>query len=268
MPTALTALLRLAYIEDFSAFVTQDADEFCVVYIDALSQASKRAQHLLRASGMSAATPTSADHAGALQRIAQRKSTILDSHVDDMFLGAIKTTMRCSSCTGSSITFNEFTSLKIELPSRGLFDLAVCPQLVGSSELVRDADCHDCTKQGKYKRDELVLAPRVLSMQMKRLISDGQSQHKNRTPVAYPLVLDLRQHVSVDSESAVYHLCAVCRHLGDPAAGDAGHFVTVVRRGDNWFNISDAVVQPIGEITAFKDDPDVYVLMYVRADCM
>ena len=175
--------------------------------------------------------------------LAARKRTA-DSFVGSIFYGFIKSSRVCVTCGTAETDFSVLAALQLELPQQGSFSLPTCPQLVGTNETVHSVECTTCScRTDRSKLDFFAVAPRVLQLQIKRIVTDSSElrQLKSNTPVDFPLVLQIRES-QLDGKTrppAVYDLHAVSLHLGTPGPLPA-HLITFVRRGSTWYVINDA----------------------------
>ena len=110
------------------------------------------------------------------------------------------------------------------------------------------------------KTREVVSAPAVLAIQLKRFYSVGGKGKRYQSGkitkgITYPDKLPCQQLGSVR-----YRLLAVGRHRGG-ASIHCGHCTATVRYGESWFECDDKVVSPtVSPVTKEPDGNECYLL--------
>jgi len=167
-----------------------------------------------------------------------------DSKLVDIFVGQLKSTLRCSTCDFESVTFEAFWDLSLPIPSRtGEVSLNECLEAFTKEE-VMDGDemptCERCkTRRRCTKFYSLYKLPKVLVIHLKRFSPTERFRSKLGTTVTFPLTaLDVAKFSDSPSRST-YSCYAVSNHSGTLYSG---HYTAYARNPKtsewNFFNDS------------------------------
>ena len=129
-------------------------------------------------------------------------------------------------------------------------------------------DCYQCEKCGKksthgFRRYFILQPPSVLTICLNRFEFNGRTFTKNNSRVMPVDKLSLspysfgRRHNAEKDIS--YRLSAVVEHQGSL---DRGHYTSFVKRGTNWFHISDSKVRRVTFQKVESCQP--YILFYSK----
>ena len=194
------------------------------------------------------------------------------SLIIDWFYGQLKTMKRCENCKTVYPTFESFNSISLEFPAttdmkgeytlEDLFDSSITPELLGDGY-----QCERCdSSQTALSQQLLWSCPAVLCIQIKRFRMNGA---KIKTPVNFPLTLDVAKYVSPENRGrqyTVYDLYGVVYHEGEL---NGGHYYNACRlnwtdTGDaeNWYLFNDDQTKPIPEDRLQR--PSAYLLYYKK----
>ncbi|GCB74982.1 hypothetical protein scyTo_0018148, partial [Scyliorhinus torazame] len=122
--------------------------------------------------------------------------------------------------------------------------------------------CSFCgKKQDQTESIQLLKAPDIIIIHLKRFESDDHGNRKLTSTVAFPLEdLDLSQYTSnPTTQQLKYHLYAVVNHTGTL---DSGHYTAYCKNPvtQTWHEFNDAKVSSISEQKI--QSPAAYVLFY------
>ncbi|CAG2053944.1 unnamed protein product [Timema podura] len=148
-----------------------------------------------------------------------------DSKIVDLFVGQLKSTLRCSSCGHCSITFDPFWDLSLPIPSRtGQLRLQQCLDHFTKEEVL-DGDekptCSKCQVRRKcIKSFTIQKFPKILVLHIKRFSPLERFRGKLSVIVDFPLSgLDLNAYASNKGSSCCYNLYGVANHSGTTYSG-------------------------------------------------
>ena len=115
-----------------------------------------------------------------------------DSQLVDLFVGQLKSTLRCSECSHESVTFEPFWDLSLGIPARtGEVSLLDCLDSFTKEEVL-DGDemptCERCKARRKCtKRYSLYRLPKILVVHLKRFSQSDRFKQKLSSTVTFPL---------------------------------------------------------------------------------
>ena len=125
-----------------------------------------------------------------------------DSQLVDLFVGQLKSTLRCSECSHESVTFEAFWDLSLGIPARsGEVSLLDCLDSFTKEEVL-DGDemptCERCkTRRRCTKRYSLYRLPKILVVHLKRFSQSDRFKQKLSSTVTFPLNgLNLSKYVT------------------------------------------------------------------------
>jgi len=125
-----------------------------------------------------------------------------DSQLVDLFVGQLKSTLRCSECSHESVTFEAFWDLSLGIPARsGDVSLLDCLDSFTKEEVL-DGDemptCERCkTRRRCTKRYSLYRLPTILVVHLKRFSQSDRFKQKLSSTVTFPLNgLNLSKYVT------------------------------------------------------------------------
>ncbi|XP_048472024.1 ubiquitin carboxyl-terminal hydrolase 8-like isoform X4 [Rhincodon typus] len=140
-----------------------------------------------------------------------------------------------------------------------------CLRLFFKEEVLSSRDQPFCSfcgrKQDQTESIQLLKAPDIIIIHLKRFESDDHGNRKLTSTVTFPLEdLDLSQYTTNPSTQQLkYHLYAVVNHTGTL---DSGHYTAYCKNPvtQNWHEFNDAKVTSISEQKI--QSPAAYVLFY------
>jgi len=147
-----------------------------------------------------------------------------DSKLVDIFVGQLKSTLRCSTCDYESVTFEPFWDLSLPIPSRsGEVSLNECLEAFTKEEVL-DGDemptCGRCkTRRRCVKFYSLYKLPRVLVVHLKRFSPTERFRSKLSSTVTFPLTAFDVSRFSDSPGRCTYSCYAVSNHSGTLYSG-------------------------------------------------
>lgn len=190
-----------------------------------------------------------------------------DSKIVDLFVGQLKSTLRCTTCGHTSVTFDPFWDLSLPIPKQsGSVKLQNCFELFTSEEVLNGDEkptCAKCkTRRKCTKSFSIQKFPKILVIHLKRFSPSEKYRAKLTTTVDFPLYnLDLSQFAvnSNQSQNCVYNLYGVSNHSGTVFTGHYTAFCKHPYSGD-WYDYNDIRVTKISPNSVVSSE--AYVLFY------
>lgn len=195
-------------------------------------------------------------------------SRVENSMIKDLFVGMLRSTLRCSACNNASVTFDPFWDLSLPLPStnsRGklldCMDEFVREEVMDGLDQVYCSKCkvrRKCTKSMAIER-----FPKYLVIHLKRFSETRWSKLTN--VIEFPTgerELSLAQYASEDHQGPVnYSLYGISNHMGSTAGG---HYIAVCKHpiSKEWNEFNDNFVSETSERSLVTSS--AYVLFYER----
>ncbi|CAH0404396.1 unnamed protein product [Chilo suppressalis] len=195
-----------------------------------------------------------------------------DSRVSDIFVGQLKSTLRCTHCRHDSVTFDPFWDLSLPIPSRtGSLKLQQCLQHFTKEEELDGDEKPTCSKCGVRRKClkwfTVQKFPQVLVIHLKRFSPTERFRGKLNVLVEFPLTgLDMSPYAATsggnNSPAPVYNLYAVSNHSGTTYSGHYTAYCKHPYTGD-WHEYNDSRVTPINPRNVVSSE--AYVLFYELA---
>ncbi|XP_031569756.1 ubiquitin carboxyl-terminal hydrolase 2-like isoform X2 [Actinia tenebrosa] len=203
-----------------------------------------------------------------------------NSKITDLFVGQLKSTLKCTECGHKSVTFDPFWDLSLPIPRKSSssyssyesksISIQNCMELFAKEEVL-DGDerptCEKCKKKRKStKKFTIQRFPQILVLHLKRFSGFG-FRSKLQTNVDFPTdtKLDLKEFASdnTDSKMALYSLYAVSNHSGTTYGG---HYTAYCKHplSNEWHCFNDSSVDNIP--ASRIGGPQAYILFYNRMD--
>lgn len=159
------------------------------------------------------------------------------------------------------------TNLKKSLENQTLDGLL--KEFVNGEKLEGDNQyhCDKCNeKVNATKTIQIFSAPNVLTVQLKRFITKGNSAIKNNACVDFPFEnFDLSPYTSdvMNTNGAIYDLIGISNHSG---SCHGGHYIAHCRNEINgkWYKFNDAYVSPVSDDKIKTETENAYILFYVK----
>jgi len=187
-----------------------------------------------------------------------------DSHLVDLFVGQLKSTLRCSHCNHESVTFEPFWDLSLGIPSKtGEVSLLDCLDSFTKEETL-DGDemptCEQCkTRRKSTKRYTLYRLPKILVVHLKRFSPSERSRNKLSTTVTFPLTgFNLSRYTDSVSNSS-YNCYAISNHSGTLYSGHYTAFAKHSQSGQ-WHSYNDSRVSKCSSSNVISNE--AYLLFF------
>jgi len=155
---------------------------------------------------------------------------------------------------------DEETSIKIikeyikEKQQTKSYDLSECLSEYYKTKIIEDVFCNNCLQTCNFHVSyELIIAPKILCIQIKRFNSDLS---KINNKITYPQILTL----NINNNDENYKLCSIINHIGYDV--DHGHYHNYTFSSDHekWFKYDD---DDVNEITN-NSSKNAYLLFYEK----
>ncbi|XP_075464016.1 ubiquitin carboxyl-terminal hydrolase 21 isoform X1 [Ascaphus truei] len=281
------------YVPSFTGYSQQDAQEFLKFFMDRIHveinrkcrktpsilsdtkrtmalepQDSLRAVHVSHLS--SSTCHLSVSDEGRANQMWKRYLEREDSKIVDLFVGQLKSCLKCQSCGYRSPTFEVFCDLSLPIPKKGFtggkVSLLDCFSLFTKEEELNSENapiCDRCRQRTKStKKLTIQRFPRILVLHLNRFSTTRFSIKKCSVFVDFPLQrLNLKEFASEKAGSPVYNLYALCNHSGSV---HYGHYTAYCKDQSGWQAYNDSRVSPISESQIPSSEG--YVLFYELED--
>lgn len=189
-----------------------------------------------------------------------------NSKIVDIFVGSLKSTLKCTVCGYCSTTFEVFWDLPLPLPrtNDGKLTLFQCLDLFTNEEILDGNElpiCSKCKCRRKCTKRFLIHKfPEVLVLYLERF-SQNNFFRKISIPVEFPVYgLDLSSYASQpQTKPKVYNLYAVANHMGTTTSG---HYTAYCKHpySSLWHQYNDSLVSPQSEGSLISGE--AYILFY------
>ncbi|XP_023161352.1 ubiquitin carboxyl-terminal hydrolase Usp2 isoform X3 [Drosophila hydei] len=247
----------------YSDYNQQDAQEFLRFFLDSLHSALN--------SGVKGETLNIDDN------LSDNKKADLtwewyarheNSLIRDLFVGQLKSTLKCTTCGNTSVTFDPFWDLSVPLPSSSRCKLEACLDLFIREEVL-DGDemptCSKCKTRRKCTKSFTIQRfPKYLVIHLKRFSETRWSKLSNI--VEFPTAdreLNMASYGANANSNVHYSLYAISNHMGSTAGG---HYVAICKHpvSHKWHEFNDnSVSDAIPENCLVSSS--AYILFYERA---
>lgn len=225
------------------------------------------------------------------------------SYISERFAGQHASRLRCTTCHGTSTTYEAFYSISVEIPRIDVkhgqrpWDINDCLRSYCKEERLSGDEVWKCPyckcEREATKQITITRAPQFMVIHFKRFeMRRGESAKKVHTPINFPLFgLNMEPYMippslkpsNRNSDRTVetyadpattppylYDAYAVMRHIG--SSGDGGHYISLVRdaaRGNIWRKFDD---ERVTDFDPSKMKPgqglqngQAYIVFYGRA---
>ncbi|XP_022216548.2 ubiquitin carboxyl-terminal hydrolase Usp2 isoform X2 [Drosophila obscura] len=246
----------------YSDYNQQDAQEFLRFFLDSLHSALN--------SGIKGETLNIDDN------LSDNKKADLtwewytrheNSLVRDLFVGQLKSTLKCTTCGNTSVTFDPFWDLSVPLPSSSRCKLEACLDLFIREEIL-DGDemptCSKCKTRRKCTKSFTIQRfPKYLVIHLKRFSETRWSKLSNI--VEFPTAdrdLNMASYGANSNSNVHYSLYAISNHMGSTAGG---HYTALCKHpvSRKWHEFNDNIVSD-SVAENFLVSSSAYILFYER----
>ncbi|XP_067639376.1 ubiquitin carboxyl-terminal hydrolase Usp2 isoform X4 [Eurosta solidaginis] len=247
----------------YSDYNQQDAQEFLRFFLDSLHSALN--------------TGVKGEHLKIDDNLSDNKKADLtwewysrheNSLIRDLFVGQLKSTLRCTSCGNTSVTFDPFWDLSVSLPSSSRCKLESCLDLFIREEVLDGDEMPTCSKCRQRRRCTKSFSiqrfPKYLVIHLKRFSETRWSKLSNI--VEFPTSereLNMGPYGSNPNMNIYYSLYAISNHMGSTAGG---HYVALCKHpvSRKWHEFNDNIVSDtLSENNLVSSS--AYILFYERA---
>ncbi|GLV36935.1 Ubiquitin specific protease 2 [Carabus blaptoides fortunei] len=196
----------------------------------------------------------------------QRYLRMDNSRVVDIFVGQLKSTLRCTHCGHCSVTFDPFWDLSLPIPQRqGPLRLTQCLEHFTREETM-DGDekptCSKCKERRKCTKSfSIQKFPKILVIHLKRFSPTERFRGKLNVVIDFPLLgLDLSSYAANKSQTeCLYNLYAISNHSGTTYSGHYTGYCKHPYTGQ-WHEYNDSRVSSISPKNVVSSE--AYVLFY------
>uniref|UniRef100_A0A8V5GMA4 Ubiquitin carboxyl-terminal hydrolase 21 n=1 Tax=Melopsittacus undulatus TaxID=13146 RepID=A0A8V5GMA4_MELUD len=247
------------YVPSFTGYSQQDAQEFLKFFMDRLHVEINRGVLGVPPPSSHLSPHSDDERANVMwKRYLERE----DSKIVDLFVGQLKSCLKCQACGYRSTTFEVFCDLSLPIPKKsfagGRVSLHDCFSLFTKEEELDSENAPVCDKCRQRTRSTKKLTiqrfPRILVLHLNRFSTTRYSIKKCSVFVDFPLQqLNLREFAS----TPIYTLYALCNHSGSV---HYGHYTALCRDPAGWRVYNDSRVSPISENQVPSSEG--YVLFY------
>nr|CAH7749099.1 unnamed protein product [Callosobruchus chinensis] len=228
----------------FMGYAQQDAQEFLRYLLEGLHEDVNRVTEKPKPI-LTEIDDTLSDSEKA-QESWRRYLRLENSKIVDHFVGQLKSTLKCTFCGHSSVTFDPFWDLSLPMPQRtGLLRLSQCLDSFTREETL-DGDekptCSKCKERRKCTKSlSIHKFPKILVIHLKRFSPSERFRGKLSVTVDFPLEgLDMSNYASDNNAAQCrYNLYAISNHSGTTYSG---HYTAYCRHPytGHWHEYNDS----------------------------
>ncbi|KAL2725146.1 ubiquitin carboxyl-terminal hydrolase Usp2-like isoform X1 [Vespula squamosa] len=188
-----------------------------------------------------------------------------DSMIVDLFVGQLRSSLRCTFCDHVSVTLDPFWDLSLPIPARsGTVKLSQCLEHFTREEVL-DGDekptCSKCQMRRKCTKSfGIQKFPKILVIHLKRFSPMERFRGKLNVMVDFPLMdLDLSAFAAPRVPGCTYNLYGVANHSGTTYSG---HYTAYCKHpySGEWHEYNDSHVSGIPAKSVVSSE--AYVLFY------
>ncbi|XP_068108361.1 ubiquitin carboxyl-terminal hydrolase 21 isoform X2 [Hyperolius riggenbachi] len=264
------------YVPSFTGYSQQDAQEFLKFFMDRIhveiNRKCRKSPSILSDAkrSMSLESQDSLSDDERANQMWKRYLEREDSKVVDLFVGQLKSCLKCQSCGYRSPTFEVFCDLSLPIPKKGFnsgkVSLYDCFTLFTKEEELNSENapiCDRCRQRTKStKKLTIQRFPRILVLHLNRFSTTRFSIKKCSVSVEFPIHrLNLKEFASEKAGSPVYNLYALCNHSGSV---HYGHYTAYCKDPSGWYAYNDSRVTSMSE--SIVQSSEAYVLFYELED--
>lgn len=247
----------------FMGYSQQDAQEFLRYLLEGLHEDVNRVKN--KPQPIHTDIP---DHYLDSQKAAESWKRYLrseDSTIVDVFVGQLRSSLRCTSCDHVSVTLDPFWDLSLPIPTRsGTVKLSQCLEHFTKEEVL-DGDekptCSKCQMRRKCTKSfSIQKFPKILVIHLKRFSPMERFRGKLNTLVDFPLTgLDLSAFATPRVQGCTYNLYGVANHSGTTYSG---HYTAYCKHpySGEWHEYNDSRVSTVSAQSVVSSE--AYVLFY------
>jgi len=180
-----------------------------------------------------------------------------NSYLVDMFVGQLRSTLKCRECGHESVTFEPFWDISLPIPSKsGEVSLLDCFDSFTSEEVLAGDEmptCEQCkTRRECTKRFSIYKLPKVLVLHLKRFSPTERYRQKLSTVVKFPLTgLSLPCDTSLSTSH--FDCYAVSNHSGTLYSGHYTAYAKSPQSGQ-WYSYNDSRVSKCSSSSVMSNE--------------
>lgn len=247
----------------FMGYSQQDAQEFLRYLLEGLHEDVNRVK--VKPQPIHTDIP---DHYSDSQKATESWKRYLrseDSTIVDVFVGQLRSSLRCTSCDHVSVTLDPFWDLSLPIPSRSsTVKLSQCLEHFTREEVL-DGDekptCSKCQMRRKCTKSfSIQKFPKILVIHLKRFSPMERFRRKLNVLVDFPLTgLDLSAFATPRVQGCTYNLYGVANHSGTTYSG---HYTAYCKHpySGEWHEYNDSRVSSVSVQSVVSSE--AYVLFY------
>lgn len=248
----------------FMGYSQQDAQEFLRYLLEGLHEDVNRVT--IKPTPLTQDIDDRLPDGEKAQEAWQRYTRMDNSKIVDLFVGQLKSTLKCTHCGHCSVTFDPFWDLSLPIPSRtGQLRLSQCLDSFTREETL-DGDekptCSKCKERRKCTKSfSIQRFPKILVIHLKRFSPMERFRGKLSCTVDFPLEgLDMSNYAAdAKSSQCRYTLYAISNHSGTTYSG---HYTAYCKHPYTgaWHEYNDSRVSTISSRSLVSGE--AYVLFY------
>ncbi|GJQ85908.1 hypothetical protein Trydic_g21763 [Trypoxylus dichotomus] len=247
----------------FMGYAQQDAQEFLRYLLEGLHEDVNRVT--TKPTPIHAEIDEKLSDAEKASESWQRYLRMDNSKIVDIFVGQLKSTLRCTHCGHCSVTFDPFWDLSLPIPQKvGQIRLQQCLDSFTREETL-DGDekptCSKCKERRKCTKSfSIQKFPKILVIHLKRFSPTERFRGKLSVTVDFPLEgLDMSNYSADNHTQSRYNLYAISNHSGTTYSG---HYTAYCRHPYSltWHEYNDSRVSSISPKSTVSGE--AYVLFY------
>lgn len=263
-PSSLKGAIQ-RFAPRFSGYNQEDSQEFLRYLLEGLHEDVNRVT--TRPAPINTEIDTSLSVSEQAMEAWKRYIRRDDSHLVDLFVGQLKSTLQCTHCNHESVTFEPFWDLSLGIPSRaGEVSLLECFDTFTKEETL-DGDempsCEACkTRRKSTKRYTLYRLPKILVVHLKRFSPTERFRQKLSSVVSFPLSgLSLSRYTDSVTCSS-YNCYAISNHSGTLSSG---HYTAYAKHPNSgqWHLYNDTRVSKCSSSSVITNE--AYLLFFELA---
>nr|XP_039248536.1 ubiquitin carboxyl-terminal hydrolase 2-like isoform X1 [Styela clava] len=189
-----------------------------------------------------------------------------NSFIVDLFMGQLRSSLKCEECGNVSTTFDPFWDLSLPIPKSSSYsldkiNLQQCLDNFTREEIL-DRDerptCDYCKARRRMtKKFTIYKFPKILVIHLKRFNEGQRYRQKLSNEVDFPSRLEITSPVS--TAPASFNLYAVSNHSGSCYGGHYTAYCKHVESG-KWYSFNDSLVSAMSSSSV--QSKEAYVLFY------
>jgi len=263
-PSSLKGAIQ-RFAPRFSGYNQEDSQEFLRYLLEGLHEDVNRVT--TRPAPINTEIDTSLSVSEQAMEAWKRYIRRDDSHLVDLFVGQLKSTLQCTHCNHESVTFEPFWDLSLGIPSRsGDVSLLECFDAFTKEETL-DGDempsCEACKMRRKStKRYTLYRLPKILVVHLKRFSPTERFRQKLSSVVSFPLSGFSLSRYTDSVTCSSYNCYAISNHSGTLSSG---HYTAYAKHPNSgqWHLYNDTRVSKCSSSSVITNE--AYLLFFELA---